>query len=138
MLARATIRAAAPRNVGVVARRGFQTTRAQLSSPYHYPEGPLTNIPFNPRKKGFALKYWTFCAVGFSLPFGIAGALYICIFSLSLYTLTQLLNFLEGRGKKNKIYIKIYTDDFSLGFLQSGRSTTPPSPKFGICGKEAG
>ncbi|KAK3986641.1 hypothetical protein QBC44DRAFT_247822 [Cladorrhinum sp. PSN332] len=69
MLARAAIRAA-PRNV--VARRGFQTTRAQLSSPYHYPDGPLSNIPFNPRKKGFAIKYWTYCAVGFGLPFGIA------------------------------------------------------------------
>ncbi|KAK4644584.1 Cytochrome c oxidase assembly protein cox15 [Podospora bellae-mahoneyi] len=56
-----------------VARRGFSTTRAQLSSPYHYPEGPLSNIPFNPRKKGFAIKYWTYCTVGFTLPFGIAG-----------------------------------------------------------------
>ncbi|KAK4189862.1 hypothetical protein QBC35DRAFT_491968 [Podospora australis] len=69
MLARAAIRAT-PR--ATVAARGFQTTRAQLSSPYHYPEGPLSNLPFNPRKKGFAIKYWTYCVVGFGLPFGIA------------------------------------------------------------------
>ncbi|KAL2024138.1 hypothetical protein VTK56DRAFT_9918 [Thermocarpiscus australiensis] len=56
----------------VVARRGFQTSRARLSSPYHYPEGPLSNLPFNPRKKGFAIRYWAFCATGFGLPFAIA------------------------------------------------------------------
>ncbi|KAL2116478.1 hypothetical protein VTJ04DRAFT_8646 [Mycothermus thermophilus] len=64
---RAVVRAAAP-----AARRAFTTTTARLSSPYHYPEGPLSNLPFNPRKKGFAFKYWTFCTVGFTLPFGIA------------------------------------------------------------------
>ncbi|KAK5656270.1 hypothetical protein OQA88_5033 [Cercophora sp. LCS_1] len=69
MLARAAIRAA-PRSV---ARRGFQTTRAQLSSPYHYPEGPLNNIPFNPRTKYFAFRFWGFMAVGFGAPFGIAA-----------------------------------------------------------------
>ncbi|KAL2265282.1 hypothetical protein VTJ83DRAFT_6382 [Remersonia thermophila] len=66
--ARAALRAPAQ----AVARRAFTTTTARLSSPYHYPEGPLSNIPFNPRKKGFAIKYWTYCLVGFNLPFAIA------------------------------------------------------------------
>ncbi|GAB1313496.1 Cytochrome c oxidase assembly protein cox15 [Madurella fahalii] len=71
MLARAAV---APAVRATVARRaGFHTTRAQLASPYHYPEGPLSNIPFNPRKRGFALGYWSFCVVGFTLPFGIAA-----------------------------------------------------------------
>ncbi|AEO71209.1 uncharacterized protein THITE_2123375 [Thermothielavioides terrestris NRRL 8126] len=56
------------------ASRGLHTTRARLSSPYHYPEGPLSNIPFNPRKRGpgFTIGYWTFCVTGFSLPFLVA------------------------------------------------------------------
>lgn len=58
MLARATFRAASAPTL--VARRGFQSTRAQLSSPYHYPEGPRSNLPFDPLKKGFAFKYWGF------------------------------------------------------------------------------
>jgi len=87
MLFRAAFRAtAAPSRV---ARRGFQSTRAQLSSPYHYPEGPRSNLPFDPLKKGFAFKYWGFMgassrhsmackpltqtATGFSLPFLVAG-----------------------------------------------------------------
>jgi cytochrome c oxidase subunit 7c len=49
----------------MVARRGFHSTRAQLGSPYHYPEGPRSNIPFNPLTKWFAVRYWTFMAVGF-------------------------------------------------------------------------
>lgn len=58
MFARAAFRAsAAPSHV---ARRGFQTTRAQLASPYHYPEGPRSNLPFDPLKRGFAFKYWGF------------------------------------------------------------------------------
>lgn len=56
----------------VVVRRAFHTTRARLSSPYHYPEGPRSNIPFDPQKRGFAIKYWSFVAVGFGAPFGIA------------------------------------------------------------------
>ena len=66
-------RAAAPAARQIVARRGFQTTRAQLSSPYHYPEGPYSNLPFNPKTKYFALRFWGFMAVGFGAPFGIAG-----------------------------------------------------------------
>jgi cytochrome c oxidase subunit 7c len=66
-------RAAVPAARQIVARRGFQTTRAQLSSPYHYPEGPYSNLPFNPKTKYFALRFWGFMAVGFGAPFGIAG-----------------------------------------------------------------
>ncbi|KAK5171089.1 Cytochrome c oxidase assembly protein cox15 [Saxophila tyrrhenica] len=54
------------------ARRGFHTTRPQFASPYHYPEGPRNNIPFNPLTKFFAVRYWGFMAVGFSAPFLIA------------------------------------------------------------------
>jgi len=62
--------------------RAFQTSRAQLSSPYHYPEGPFSNLPFNTKTKYFAFRYWTFMTVGFSLPFGIAGALIFFFFTL--------------------------------------------------------
>jgi cytochrome c oxidase subunit 7c len=43
-----------------VARRGLHATPSRMSSPYHYPEGPRSNIPFNPLTKYFALRYWTF------------------------------------------------------------------------------
>ena len=56
MIARSAVRASALSPI--LARRGFHTTRARLSSPYHYPEGPLTNIPFNPRTKWFGVRYW--------------------------------------------------------------------------------
>jgi cytochrome c oxidase subunit 7c len=56
----------------VAARRAFSTTRARLSSPYHYPEGPRSNLPFNTKTRFFALRYWSFLAVGFGAPFGIA------------------------------------------------------------------
>ncbi|KAF2013671.1 hypothetical protein BU24DRAFT_464429 [Aaosphaeria arxii CBS 175.79] len=70
MLARTAFRAtAAP---SLVARRGFQSTRAQLSSPYHYPEGPRSNLPFDPLKRGFAIKFWAYAITGFGLPFGLA------------------------------------------------------------------
>ncbi|CAI6338308.1 unnamed protein product [Periconia digitata] len=58
MISRVAYRASAAPTL--VARRGFQTTRAQLSSPYHYPEGPRSNLPFDPLKRGFAFKYWGF------------------------------------------------------------------------------
>jgi cytochrome c oxidase subunit 7c len=44
----------------IVARRGFSSTRTQLASPYHYPEGPRSNLPFNPLTKFFALRFWGF------------------------------------------------------------------------------
>ncbi|OJJ41141.1 hypothetical protein ASPWEDRAFT_247182 [Aspergillus wentii DTO 134E9] len=55
-----------------VARRGFSTTRAQLGSPYHYAEGPRSNIPFNPHTRFFAVRYWSFMIAGFGAPFAIA------------------------------------------------------------------
>jgi cytochrome c oxidase subunit 7c len=58
MFSRAAVRASS--TTSMVARRGFHSTKAQLSSPYHYPEGPLTNIPFNPKTKFFAVRYWSF------------------------------------------------------------------------------
>jgi cytochrome c oxidase subunit 7c len=58
----------------LVSRRMFHATRARLSSPYHYPEGPYTNIPFNPKSRTFFIQYWAFCITGFFAPFGIAGA----------------------------------------------------------------
>ncbi|PSK34478.1 hypothetical protein B9Z65_8804 [Elsinoe australis] len=70
MLSRSALRASAPLNT--VARRGFSSTRTQLGSPYHYPEGPRSNIPFNPLTKFFAVRYWGFMAVGFGAPFAIA------------------------------------------------------------------
>jgi len=74
----------------LIARRGFSSTRTQFASPYHYPEGPRSNIPFNPLTKYFALRFWGFMgmwaerctdssfanirtAIGFFGPFGIAG-----------------------------------------------------------------
>ncbi|KAF2491029.1 hypothetical protein BU16DRAFT_565948 [Lophium mytilinum] len=70
MLARAAFRAST--TTSLVSRRGFQSTRARLDSPYHYPEGPRSNLPFNPLTKWFALRYWSFCAVGFAAPFLVA------------------------------------------------------------------
>ncbi len=72
MFTRAAIRAAPRSTTSTAARRGFQTTRAQFSSPYHYPEGPRTNIPFNTQSKWFPVGYWAFMATGFSAPFLIA------------------------------------------------------------------
>lgn len=57
MYASSTVRA---RLATVAARRGFSTTRAQLGSPYHYAEGPRSNIPFNPLTKHFFWRYWAF------------------------------------------------------------------------------
>ncbi|KAH6695395.1 hypothetical protein F5X68DRAFT_198371 [Plectosphaerella plurivora] len=71
MLSRAVIRAVPKATPS--AARGFHATRAQLSSPYHYPEGPISNLPFNPKSKFFGAGYWSFMLVGFFTPFGIAA-----------------------------------------------------------------
>ena len=88
MLSRTALRASkAP---SIIASRGFRTSAARLSSPYHYPEGPRSNIPFNPLTKFFAVRYWGTmgkrsedsiggdgadgnAAFFFGLPFGVAG-----------------------------------------------------------------
>lgn len=77
-------RAATRTTTSLVTRRGFHATRARLSSPYHYPEGPYTNIPFNPRSKYFAFGYWGFMATGFFAPFGIAGAFFTILGTLRM------------------------------------------------------
>ncbi|KAJ4144355.1 hypothetical protein LMH87_003241 [Akanthomyces muscarius] len=65
-------RAATRTTTTLVSRRAFHATRARMSSPYHYPDGAYTNLPFNPHSKWFGLGYWTFMATGFFAPFGIA------------------------------------------------------------------
>lgn len=58
MLSRTAMRM--PTVANTVSRRGFSSTRSQLASPYHYPEGPRNNIPFNPMTRFFAVRYWGF------------------------------------------------------------------------------
>lgn len=70
MLSRATVRSAQ----AVASRRAFHASPARLSSPYHYPEGPYSNLPFDPKKKTFGLLFWGAMSVGFFAPFGISGA----------------------------------------------------------------
>lgn len=70
MFSRAAVRA----TTQVAGRRGFHATRSQMSSPYHYPEGPYTNIPFNTKAKTFPLLFWGYCTLGFGTPFMIASA----------------------------------------------------------------
>ncbi|KAH6657647.1 hypothetical protein BKA67DRAFT_555874 [Truncatella angustata] len=65
---------ASPRMANLMGRRMFHATRARLSSPYHYPEGPYSNLPFNTKTRFFAVRYWLYCITGFFAPFGIAGA----------------------------------------------------------------
>jgi cytochrome c oxidase subunit 7c len=43
-----------------LSRRSFHSTRSQLASPFHYPEGPRSNLPFNTQTRFFAFRYWTF------------------------------------------------------------------------------
>ncbi|PYI06642.1 putative cytochrome c subunit [Aspergillus sclerotiicarbonarius CBS 121057] len=88
-----------------VARRGFSTTRAQLGSPYHYAEGPRSNLPFNPLTKYFFWRYWAFMVTGFGAPFAIAGML---LFILRKPTFAYL----------------------TYSSLQSGRPTRPAKRSF--------
>jgi cytochrome c oxidase subunit 7c len=55
-----TSRIVARRAPTTVSRRAFSSSRPTFGSPYHYPEGPRSNIPFNPMTKFFALRYWSF------------------------------------------------------------------------------
>ncbi|KAI0415095.1 hypothetical protein F5X98DRAFT_347415 [Xylaria grammica] len=72
MSPQAAIVRASPRITSLISRRAFHATRARLSSPYHYPEGPYSNLPFNTKTRFFAVRYWAYCITGFFLPFGIA------------------------------------------------------------------
>ncbi|RDA85505.1 hypothetical protein CP532_2175 [Ophiocordyceps camponoti-leonardi (nom. inval.)] len=65
-------RAATRTTTQLVSRRAFHATRPRMSSPYHYPEGPYSNLPFNPRSKWFGVFYWSAAAAAFGAPFGIA------------------------------------------------------------------
>ncbi|OAA55801.1 cytochrome-c oxidase chain VIIc-like protein [Niveomyces insectorum RCEF 264] len=67
MFSRAAIRT----SQAVAGRRAFHATPARFSSPYHYPEGPYSNIPFNPKSKYFGVIYWTSMTVAFFAPAGI-------------------------------------------------------------------
>ncbi|KAI2611234.1 uncharacterized protein GGS25DRAFT_481920 [Hypoxylon fragiforme] len=62
---------ASPRITSLISSRAFHATRARLSSPYHYPEGPRSNLPFNTKTRFFAFRYWAYMATGFFAPFGI-------------------------------------------------------------------
>jgi hypothetical protein len=46
----------------VVARRNLHATPARMGG-YHYPEGPRSNLPFNPLAKSFGLRYLGFCGM---------------------------------------------------------------------------
>ncbi|KAL8971361.1 MAG: hypothetical protein Q9197_003320 [Variospora fuerteventurae] len=77
MISRSALRASqaarpSARPSAMLARRGFHSTPARFESPYHYPEGPYSNLPFNPKTKYFAVRYWGTMAFCFGLPFGIA------------------------------------------------------------------
>ncbi|TQS38974.1 hypothetical protein Golomagni_00507 [Golovinomyces magnicellulatus] len=51
--------------------RGFHSTGVFKSSPYHYPEGPRSNLPFNPLTRFFIVRYWAFMAALHSVsPYG--------------------------------------------------------------------
>ncbi|ODQ67888.1 hypothetical protein NADFUDRAFT_68253 [Nadsonia fulvescens var. elongata DSM 6958] len=66
MLSRSVIRAAKP-----VSKRGFTSSAVR---PAHFPEGPYNNLPFkvHNRKIPYPIVHWSFFAIGFGLPFGIA------------------------------------------------------------------
>lgn len=90
-------RAAARTSSQLISRRGFSTTTARMSSPYHYPVGPYSNLPFNPRSKWFPVGYWTFMIAGFFTPFGLAGASRNRLSVLFFLALLSLLTKAAGR-----------------------------------------
>ncbi|KAF2665335.1 cytochrome-c oxidase chain VIIc-like protein [Microthyrium microscopicum] len=60
----------------LLARRGFQTTRTRSAGHqthvdqfFHYPEGPRSNLPFNPLTRFFYIRYYAFWITAFSIPF---------------------------------------------------------------------
>ncbi|KAI4245101.1 MAG: hypothetical protein L6R40_002700 [Gallowayella cf. fulva] len=62
MISRSALRAStASSMIGRRGVRGFHLTPARFGmndSPYHYPEGPGSNLPFNAKTKYFAVRYW--------------------------------------------------------------------------------
>ncbi|KAL7267238.1 hypothetical protein RUND412_010185 [Rhizina undulata] len=71
MIARSTFRPALMAVRAPLTRRGLHATASRLGG-YHYPEGPRSNIPFNPLTRFFAVRYIAYCSLGFGLPFIIA------------------------------------------------------------------
>lgn len=63
---------AAVRTSQAVGRRAFHSTPSRMSSPYHYTEGPYSNLPFNPKHKAFGVAYWGSMIGFFFAPVGIA------------------------------------------------------------------
>lgn len=45
----------------MLARRNFSASSMRAGG-YHYPEGPRSNLPFNPLTRFFALRYIAFCS----------------------------------------------------------------------------
>ncbi|KAI1433461.1 cytochrome-c oxidase chain VIIc [Xylaria sp. CBS 124048] len=68
----AVVARASPRISSMITRRAFHATRARFSSPYHYAEGPYSNLPFNPKTRFFALRFFLYGVTGFFAPFAIA------------------------------------------------------------------
>ncbi|KAL1898681.1 hypothetical protein Cpir12675_001788 [Ceratocystis pirilliformis] len=66
------IAAVRSQSTGQIARRAFSTSRAQMSSPYHYPSGAGSNLPFNPKSKWFGPGFVLYAVAGFGAPFGIS------------------------------------------------------------------
>jgi cytochrome c oxidase subunit 7c len=46
----------------MVLRRSFSASSVRAGG-YHYPEGPRSNLPFNPLTRFFALRYIAFCSM---------------------------------------------------------------------------
>jgi len=71
------------------ARRPFSRSARQLGSPYHYPEGPRSNIPFNPLTRFFWLRYWGFMGESrATLP-------YLCVLVGGLVVLREMRRWAE-------------------------------------------
>lgn len=114
MLSRTALRASSSATTSMVARRGFHSTRSQMSSPYHYPEGPRNNIPFNPMTKWFALRYW-----------GFMGN---CVFYLTLICcLSTTASSRVAWERRAYANIKFAGVGFGLPFGVAGNLTLPQS-----------
>lgn len=126
----------------IVARRTFSSTRSQLASPYHYPEGPRSNLPFNPLTKFFALRFWGFMgelmpnesrrgsivltcsiATGFFLPFGVAGK----SIASNMPSPTVRILTIQQSGRSRRTNRRIAVDAPTLAWLQCYPQDAGPS-----------
>ena len=141
MLSRSAMRMPTVANQ-IVARRTFSSTRMQLASPYHYPEGPRSNLPFNPLTKFFAIRFWGFMgelpsrhphaipcantstATGFFLPFGVAGKQ---IASKTPFPILRILT-IKQSGSSTRTNRRIVVHGLpTLAWLQSYSKDAGPS-----------